>query len=62
MLKKPQNMAFIAVIAAAAIVGVIGWQQYFNDDHGHSGSTGASLKIPPLSAEATAGRCSRATA
>ena len=56
MLKKPKDMAFIAVIAAAAIVGVIGWQQYFDDDHGHTGGAGASLKIPPLSAEATAGR------
>ena len=35
---------------------MIGWQQYFDDDHGHSGGTVTDLKIPPLSAEATKGR------
>ena len=49
------NRLFIAAIAAAAIVGVIGWLQYFDDDHGHTGGADSALTVPPLSVEATAG-------
>ena len=51
MLKSPKDRALIGVIVAAAIVGVVGWLQYFDDDHAHSDNAGTAIAVPPLSAE-----------
>ena len=55
MLKSPKDRALIGVIVAAAIVGVVGWLQYFDDDPAHSDNAGTTIAIPPLSVEAAAG-------
>ena len=55
-MKKMANKLYIVAIAAAAVAAVIGWMQWFDDDPVHSDDAAATLTIPALSAEATAGR------
>ena len=55
MLKSPKDKAFVGVMVAVVIVGVVGWLQYFDDDPAGPADGATALTIPPLSAEATAG-------
>ena len=54
-LKRMMNKAYIVLIAAAVVVGVVGWMQWFDDEPAHSGDAAATLTIPTFSTEATAG-------
>ena len=56
MLKTRKDKLYLAVIAAAAVVGVVGWLQWFDDDHGHHGETATGLTIPAFTVEAQAGQ------
>ena len=50
------NKAYIVLIAAAVVVGVVGWMQWFDDEPAHSDDAAGTLKIPTFSAEAEAGQ------
>ena len=50
------NRAYIVLIAAAVVVGVVGWMQWFDDEPAHSDDAAGTLKIPTFSAEAEAGQ------
>ena len=56
MMKTLKNKLYIVALAAAAIVGVVGWMQWFDDDPAHSGDAATTLTIPTFSAEAGAGQ------
>ena len=61
MPKRLTDRLLVAVIAAAVVVGVVGWLQWFDEepahpDPAHSGGAAAALTIPAFSAEAEAGR------
>ena len=53
--KKLTDKLYLVVIAAAVVVGVVGWLQWFDDDHAQHGNGGAALAIPAFTAEAEAG-------
>ena len=56
MMKTWKDKLYIVALAAAAIVGVVGWMQWFDDDPAHSGDAATTLAIPTFSAEAAAGQ------
>ena len=56
MLKSLRDKLYIGALAAAAIVGVIGWTQWFGSEPSHSDGAAVSITIPALSAEAQAGQ------
>ena len=56
MMKTLKDKLYIVAIAAAAVVGVVGWLQWFDDDHAQHNDGGAALTIPALTAEAAAGQ------
>ena len=56
VLKTLRKNAYIVAIAAAVIVGVVGWMQWFDDEPAHSGDAAGTLSIPTFSAEAEAGQ------
>ena len=56
MLKSWKDRLFLAALVIAAAVGVVGWLQWFDDDHGqHDGGVG-TLTIPAFTADAEAGQ------
>ena len=56
MPKKLTDRLYLVAIAVAVVVGVVGWMQWFDDDHAHSDGAAATLTIPALSADAAAGQ------
>lgn len=54
--KTMRNKAYIVVIAAALVVGVVGWMQWFDDDHAGHDEGEVAITIPALTAEAEAGQ------
>ena len=53
--KTMMSKAYIVVIAAALVVGVVGWMQWFDDDPADTIGAGPSLTVPAFTAEAAAG-------
>ena len=45
----------IVAIVAAAVVGVIGWMQWFDDDPAESSDGAVAITVPAFTAEAAAG-------
>lgn len=56
MMKTLRDKLYIGALAAAAIVGVVAWTQWFGGEQAHSDGTAVSITIPTLSAEAQAGQ------
>lgn len=56
MIKTWKDKLYLAAIAAAAVAGVVGWLQWFDDDHAQHGDGTATLTIPAFTAEAEAGQ------
>ena len=54
-IKTMRDKAYIVVIAAAVVVGVVGWMQWFDDDHAEHNDGEATLTVPTLTAKAAAG-------
>ena len=56
MLKTWKDRLYLVALAAAAVVGVVGWLQWFDDDPMHHNDSGVTLTIPELTAEAAMGQ------
>ena len=56
MMNFLRNKLYIGALAAAAIVGVVGWLQWFDGEPAHSDGAAVTITIPALSAEAEAGQ------
>ena len=55
-MKISKDKLFLAALAAAAIVGGVGWAQWFGGDSAHSDGAAAAITIPAFSAEAKVGQ------
>lgn len=55
-MKTLKDKLYIVALAAAAIAGVVGWMQWFDDDPAHSGDAATTLTVPAFSTEAEAGQ------
>ena len=56
MTKTWKDKLYLVAIAAAVVVGVVGWMQWFDDDHGQHGDGATTLTIPAFTVEAQAGQ------
>ena len=56
MLKTWKDRLFLAALVVAAVVGVVGWLQWFDDDHGQHDRGVGTLTIPAFTADAEAGQ------
>lgn len=56
MMKILRGKLSLGALAAAAIVGVVAWTQWFGGEPAHSDGAAVTITIPTLSAEAQAGQ------